>query len=103
MSWKLWLDDQVHDEDTPNRHAPLGFHGADSSIQAKGLVRLYGPPEFMDLDHDLGGEDTAMSFLRWLAEEYPDSCPRYRIHSENVAGQKNIVSFMDSWRRTLED
>ena len=54
----------------------------------------------MDLDHDLGGEDTAMVFLHWLANEYYDAEIEYRVHSQNPNGAQNIVSFMESWKKS---
>lgn len=103
MAWKLWLDDQLADPDTPERHTPEGFIGATNSNDACELVEGYGLPVFMDLDHDLGGSDTAMDFLRALVESYPDGpVPEYRVHSANPVGRKNIESFIDSWRKSLE-
>jgi len=101
-SWKLWLDDQINDLETPVRWAPEGFIGAGSTEEAKKLVVKNGPPGFMDLDHDLGGDDTAMIFLNWLFSsygcEYP---PDYNVHSENPIGRDNIVSFMKSWKKSI--
>lgn len=97
--WKLWLDDQLDDPDCPNRFVPPGFVGAKSSEEAKNLVRKFGVPSFMDLDHDLGNEDSAMIFLHWLANCLVDKIPEYKIHSMNPAGVLNISSFMESWKK----
>lgn len=103
MTWKLWLDDQILDPETPARHTPEGFLGAKSTEEARAIALLRGPPSFMDLDHDLGGDDTAMAFLRWLTYEYPEGpVPQYRVHSQNPIGIQNIISYMESWRRSLE-
>lgn len=99
---KLWLDDQLDDPETPERHPPEGFLGARSSEEAKALVRKHGMPEFLDLDHDLGGDDTARVFLSWLSERYPNGpIPSYRVHSRNVVGAPAIESFMTSWAKSL--
>jgi len=99
--WRLWLDDQL--DTIPSRFTPEGYVGAKSSLAARELVLKKGLPEIMDLDHDLGGEDTVMIFLKWLAGKYPNGpVPEYHIHSENVAGQKTIQSYMDSWKRSLD-
>lgn len=99
---KLWIDDQLDDPATPNRHTPEGFLGARSTAEAIALVEQHGMPDFMDLDHDLGGDDRVMVFLRWLADRYPDGpVPRYRYHSENCVGWPAIDSFMSSWLRSL--
>lgn len=101
MNWKLWLDDQLDDSDAPMRHVPNGFIGARSNAEAINLVLKYGTPEFMDLDHDLG-EENVMVFLRWLSMHDYDNVPGYAIHSANPVGRKNIESFMESWKKSLE-
>ena len=101
-NWSLWLDDQLDDPEVVGRKTPEGFDGAKSTDEAAEFVRLWGPPVMMDLDHDLGGGDSAMVFLRWLSEEFPYSCPAYLIHSENPIGRENIVAFMESWKRSIE-
>lgn len=115
MSWKLWIDDQIFDTNTSSRHPALGFTGAASSEEAQRLVIRFGIPEFLQLDHDLGlmpdgSEDRVTNFLTWL-ELYcyenglvktPAQVPGYAIHSANPVGRKNIVSFMESWKKSLE-
>ena len=102
MTWKLWLDDDALNVVTPERHAPGGYTYALSSAQAIKLVEENGPPFFMDLDHDLGllqnGDcDTAMIFLKWLLNTYPDAEFEYEIHSKNPVGRANIKSYIDSY------
>lgn len=104
MKWSLWLDDQLDDPETPNRHPPEGFLGAKSTEEAKTLVEKLGLFTQASFDHDLGGDDTAMVFLRWYVYEYgalvaPES---YTVHSQNPIGKSNIISFMESWRKSLE-
>lgn len=102
MTWNLWIDDQLDDPETPIRHTPEGFFGACSSEMAKTLVLAKGLPTFMDLDHDLGEKDTVMDFLRWLTSNFPDGpVPAYLVHSQNPEGVKSIVSYLDSWKRSL--
>jgi len=100
LPWKLWLDDQL--DEVPRRAVPEGYIGAKSTTEASLLIVSKGLPAVMDLDHDLGGEDTAMVFLKWLAEKFPNGpVPEYAIHSENIEGQKAIRSFLDSWKKSL--
>lgn len=105
MTYKLWVDDQSYDPNTPDRNAPDEFKVACSSSDAIYLTKVYGPPSFMDLDHDLGErngqEDTVKTYLKWLFETHPFSCPEYAVHSANKPGQEWIVSYMDSWKRSL--
>jgi hypothetical protein len=105
MAWKLWLDDQAYDPDTPNRHSPGEFVAATSTAEALTLILVRGLPEFIDFDHDLGGDDTAMRLLRWLERNfYLDTLKPfdYQIHSANPIGAANIISFMDSWKKIYE-
>ena len=100
--WKLWLDDQIDDSATPDRHVPIGYEGARSTVEAQKLVNFLGPPAFMDLDHDLGGDDTCRVFLRWLADTHPESIPEYHVHSANPLAKEWVDSFMSSWKRSLD-
>jgi hypothetical protein len=98
MSWKLWLDDQSFE--VKEREAPAGFLPATSIAEAKSFINVLGLPEFMDLDHDLGKNETTMDFLKWLVEKYPDGpVPEYDVHSANPIGKLNIHSFLKSWKR----
>lgn len=100
MTWKLWIDDQLDDPVTPTRHTPIGYFGAKTVQEAKALVERYGMPEFMDLDHDLGTGGETPEFLRWLEEKFPDRLPpEYCIHSRNSVGVRNMISFLESWKR----
>lgn len=101
--WKLWLDDQLDDPETPERHTPDRFLGARSTEEAQKLVTEHGMPWTMDLDHDLGETDRTMDFLKWLQERYPNGpVPHTRVHSRNPEGTLNILAFTNSWRRSLD-
>lgn len=107
MSFKIWLDDQSFDPETPDRHPPKDYVAAETSQQAIAFVKSWGLPEFVDFDHDLGGDDTSMKFLRYLEMNYNLANIKpfeYNVHSANGEGSKNIKSFMESWRKiyTLE-
>ena len=94
--WNLYLDDLRNPTEDH-------YEIARNVEEAKALTLQFGPPVFMSLDHDLGGDETSMQYLHWLAEEYflegLDEIPDYQIHSANPVGSKNIESFMSSWRR----
>lgn len=80
-----------------------GFHILRSSDAAQGAVRAFGMPRYISFDHDLGGDDTSMVFLKWLANDYwngTDPIPEYYIHSANPVGKENIDSFMKSWEKS---
>jgi len=109
-AWILFLDD-LRSLSTEQRAYLSTKPGsalqiARSSADAQACVEALGMPEHMMLDHDLGGEDTVMRFLSWLAYEYAPangvtSLPTYSIHSDNPVGRSNIQSFMTSWRRSF--
>ena len=54
----------MNDPRHPERACPKDFLGAISSAAAIQIVQDFGYPELMDLDHDLGGNDTAMDFVK---------------------------------------
>ncbi len=107
MTYKLWIDDQSFDPDTPNRHPPVGFKAATSSAEAISIIEEFGPPEFIDWDHDLGylpdgQEDTAMHVINYLTLHHYNTTIEYDVHSRNGPGSANIISKMESWKRSKE-
>jgi len=101
MTWKLYLDD----ERNPTQ---AGWTVVRSSVMA--VVRCVERnelPELMSLDHDLGEKDDTMRFLKELHHIWetmgadPDKIPKYVVHSENPVGAKNIISFMESWKKSV--
>lgn len=102
MNYKLYIDDQLDDVEAPERHTPEGFIGVKSSQEAIELVKKNGLPSEMDLDHDLGEDDNVMIFLHWLSNEFPcGPVPDYKVHSANPVGSKNIISYLESWKKSL--
>lgn len=72
--------------------------------QAATIVRVCGWPTFMSLDHDLGETYTVMQFLHWLAKwgDLVQTPPTYVVHSANPVGRDNIISFMESWKKSMQ-
>lgn len=75
---------------------------ARSSAKALEIVRARGMPLVISFDHDLGGEDTTMRFLRELSREWGVTVdvpapPKFEIHSMNFVGAENIAAFMRTW------
>jgi hypothetical protein len=117
--WNLWLDDfrptdYFIDPDVYlsypefgiyyyNNWQPGDFKWAKSSNQAISLIKFYGPPKAMALDHDLGGDDTSIIFLKWLSENHFSKIPIFNIHSSNFEGARNIEAFMKNWDRLLNN
>lgn len=105
MTYRLWIDDQSFDPETPERHPPEGWKAAVSSAEAIAIIEEFGPPEFIDWDHDLGvladgSPDTAMIVINHLTNNYYDAEIDYEVHSKNPIGRLNIISKMDSWKRS---
>lgn len=72
-----------------------------SSDEAVAWVTQNGMPDFISFDHDLGGEDTTMVFLKKIVELGLKPPNNYHVHSANPIGKQNIVSFVDSWKRVM--
>lgn len=93
---KLYLDDIREPPENQN------YKVARSTQEAIELVKNEWPT-FMSLDHDLGEEDTTMKFLNRIVNEVWDitkPVPDYVVHSANPVGKLNIISFMESWKRS---
>jgi hypothetical protein len=102
----LFLDDERTIEMVDRSLWPDGMHIliARSTNDAKDIIETCGDPAFCSFDHDLGGKDTTMEFLKWYANQYNPEymvIPSYVVHSANPVGAKNIISFMESWKRSL--
>ena len=94
VCYKLFIDDERFPLDT--RSVVVR-----SSKEAIDYVKLQGVPRHIDFDHDLGGEDTSMVFIKWFIEmlldgdiKLPDSFT-YAVHSQNPVGVNNIKAKMD--------
>lgn len=74
---------------------------ARSTVEALEVCRETWPKE-LALDHDLGGEDTVMLFLKGLYELWDGErpIPSWTVHSGNPVGRKNIVAYMESWEKS---
>lgn len=98
MTWNLYIDDL---RTPPADREWIVCRSTDEALEK---IRSLGFPELISFDHDLGGEDTSMVFLRRMVNDLWDGCtppPVYQVHSANPVGSRNICSFMDSWRRSL--
>lgn len=112
FNWKLWLDDDAGKEGIESFRNPPdnSWKVAHSSAEAIALIDKLGPPRYISFDHDLGllpdgTEDTAKVVCKYLAEHFSECALHidYEVHSMNPAGAVWIDSYMDSWKRSLED
>lgn len=97
----LFLDDERTIEMVDRSAWPDGMHIliARSTEDAQNIVYRCGAPAFCSFDHHLGGDDTTMEFLKWYAKVH-SVIPAFVVHSANPVGAKNIIAFMDSWKRS---
>ena len=95
---KLFIDD----ERMPPGDA-TDWHIVRTSQEAIAFVQNHGVPALISFDHDLGGEDTAMNFVRWLIDldlDINGSIPAdfsFEIHSQNPVGALNIRTLLESY------
>lgn len=100
MSWKLYLDHELNP-------AEPGWTVIRSSIMAVvTIVKRKQLPSDISLNYELGDGDNAMYFLKELFATWkqwgsnPELIPQYRVHSANWADAKNIISFMENWKKS---
>lgn len=81
-----------------------------SSREAIDFVSNFGCPDFISFDHDLGGDDTAMIFVKWLIEKDMDNNGEiipsnfsFNVHSQNPVGKQNIESYINGYLRHREN
>lgn len=65
MTYRLFIDDERFPV-TPD------WFVARNSFQAIKALELYGMPQEIAFDHDLGGQDTAINFINHLENELID-------------------------------
>ena len=82
-------------------------------------IKEYGLPEFISFDHDLMDshydyqtvnvdysvlEKTGYHCVKWLVDYCIDNnltFPEYYVHSMNVEGKKNIISYIENYKKSL--
>lgn len=106
----FWIDD----ERCPDWFFPKEFYEEFTVIWIKDyhmfefyLVHL-GVPYEIHFDHDLGNSDmyTGLDCAKLLVQYCMDNCEslpeRYACHSSNPSGRDNILSVLDSYKKSLE-
>lgn len=81
---------------------------ARSTREARIIVKEKGClPIAWALDHDLGlspfgRKDTVMDFLKLVQLQFPNGpVPEYTVHTANPSGYVNIISFLESWKKSI--
>ena len=96
MNYRLFIDDERFP-------VTLDWFVARTSGQAIKAVKMYGLPQEIAFDHDLGEGDTSIDFLNYLECYMLDNelkFPKdfiYTTHSQNPVGAANIDSRMNSF------
>lgn len=98
--WKLFLDD----ERFPGKNVENTIIRRSSQEAIDLCLELKSFPNEIMFDHDLGGDDTSIRFIRWMIGMLLDDQSgnfklpvdfKYSIHSQNPIGAANIKSYMD--------
>ena len=95
MIYKLFIDD-IRNPTTDD------WVVARTSAEATAILKKFGIPSEIAFDHDLGGDDTSMTFIFNLIEymlendvRLPDNFT-YSVHSMNPVGRANINALMNN-------
>jgi hypothetical protein len=98
MPLKMYLDD-IRNPKTTGPWIVLR-----TSQEAIDYVKEFGMPSEASFDHDLGGDDTVMIFLKWLIDYDLDNngavIPTdfsWMTHSSNPNGKDNIDGLLKSF------
>ena len=62
-------------------------------------------PSLVCFDHDLGSEETGLDCAKYLVNacmEHNIDLPHYSCHSSNPAGRENILSYLNSYIKSLQ-
>jgi hypothetical protein len=98
--WKLFLDD----ERFPAKNEENAIICRSSKEAIELCLEMKSFPNEIMFDHDLGGDDTSIRFIRWMIDMLLDDQSgnfklpidfKYSIHSQNPIGAANIKSYMD--------
>lgn len=95
---KLFIDDERFPPEDGS-----GWVIVRSSHEAIEWVKANGIPDFISFDHDLGGDDTSKTFIRWLMEQVMDGVLKFPpwfgfyVHSQNPIGAEWIRSTMSKF------
>jgi hypothetical protein len=95
--YKMFIDDE-------REPAQAGWTVVRTSADAIRMVQTRGWPSDISFDHDLGGDDTSMVFVRWAVDRMIDAgigIPfHWYVHSQNPIGAANIDGLLNSYARS---
>ena len=98
MTYALFIDDE--------RAPPADGRAwiiARTSAEALAIVHRAGWPDYVSFDHDLGGDDTAMVFVKAVIEILLDHAKplpfAWTVHSQNPIGAESITGLLAAYQR----
>lgn len=96
----------IDDERIPKFYPPIGdFWIVCRNMQDfKNFINMYGVPQYISFDHDLGNSDpSGKDIANFLVEQWLDNKIAfdhkfsYNVHSANSVGRDNIVGLLDNF------
>jgi hypothetical protein len=117
MSHRIFLDDERMPAQVTWVDMPLGpWTILRSYNEFVSFIKRNGIPEFITFDHDLSwehyepeidpskyDEKTGFDCAKWLVEKCLNEnidFPEYQVHSKNTVGKENIISYIESFKRS---
>ena len=115
MSYNLFLDDERFPRDVKwVELPPVVWFIVRSYDEFVKLVTEKGCPNIVTFDHDLAdahyrgqesSEKTGYDCAKWLVSYCMNGetiFPKYYVHSLNPIGKENIITYIESYKRTLK-
>jgi hypothetical protein len=98
--WEMFIDDECFPADSVNKSIVIVRSSTEAIEFCKAVKSL---PMNIMFDHELGGDDTSMKFIRWMIDVlYSDDQIfslrkdfKFSVHSQNPVGAENIKSLMN--------
>jgi hypothetical protein len=125
-NYNIFLDDIRHPDDVtwvPNLFFDAPVAIVRSFEEFKNIIKEHGIPTFISYDHDLSvehcgdglngdsigysqyKEKTGLDCCKFLVEECIEKSikhPDYVVHSMNPVGRSNIISYIESYHKSLQ-
>lgn len=100
----MWIDDEAVRDPKDNTHPWVIVRSYDQAIR---YFELFGIPNYIDFDHDLGDPDdrkSGMGIAKWIVNYDLDNNMNaipgdftFGVHSRNPNGADNIEGLLDNY------
>ena len=102
-SWNLFLDDKKESHVTDTTRY---YYVCRTTLGAKKLCVMFGPPDFISLDttlgkNEYGEEDSVMGFLTYLKDRYKCSPMPFQVHEKKAPLSQEVNQFMRTWNESI--